>query len=52
MSEKPQINPFLKIALDLGPLVLFFIANGKLGIFGATACSWSRPYWRWSSAMR
>jgi intracellular septation protein len=37
MSEKPQINPFLKIALDLGPLVLFFIANGKLGIFGATA---------------
>src|SRR6478672_11738383 len=37
MSEKPQINPFLKIALDLGPLVLFFIANSRLGIFGATA---------------
>ena len=35
--SKPQINPFLKIALDLGPLVLFFIANGRLGIFGATA---------------
>src|SRR6516165_677994 len=33
---KPQINPFLKIALDLGPLVLFFIANGRFGIFGAT----------------
>jgi intracellular septation protein len=37
MSEKPQINPLLKLALDLGPLVLFFIANGRLGIFGATA---------------
>jgi intracellular septation protein len=36
-QAKPQINPFLKIALDLGPLVLFFIANGRLGIFGATA---------------
>src|SRR6516165_2321898 len=36
-AAKPQINPFLKIALDLGPLVLFFIANGRLGIFGATA---------------
>jgi intracellular septation protein len=35
--SKPQINPFLKIALDLGPLVLFFIANSRLGIFGATA---------------
>jgi intracellular septation protein len=37
MSDKPQINPLLKIALDLGPLVLFFIANSRLGIFGATA---------------
>ena len=36
-AAKPQINPFLKIALDLGPLVLFFIANGRFGIFGATA---------------
>src|SRR6516165_4810696 len=36
-AAKPQINPFLKIALDLGPLVLFFIANSRLGIFGATA---------------
>lgn len=36
-TAKPQINPFLKIALDLGPLVLFFIANGRFGIFGATA---------------
>ena len=37
MSEKPQINPLLKIVLDLGPLVLFFVANSRLGIFGATA---------------
>src|SRR5262245_10390859 len=37
MSEKPQINPLLKIILDLGPLVLFFVANSRLGIFGATA---------------
>jgi intracellular septation protein len=36
-AAKPPINPFLKIALDLGPLVLFFIANGRFGIFGATA---------------
>jgi intracellular septation protein len=37
MSEKTQLNPLLKLALDLGPLVLFFLVNGKLGIFAATA---------------
>ena len=31
-----QINPFLKLALDLGPLLLFFIANQRFGIFAAT----------------
>jgi intracellular septation protein len=36
-QDKPQINPVLKLTLDLGPLVLFFIANSRLGIFGATA---------------
>ena len=36
-KEKPtQLNPLLKLALDLGPLVLFFIANSRFGIFGAT----------------
>lgn len=35
-DKPPQINPLLKIALDLGPLVLFFIANSRFGIFGAT----------------
>jgi intracellular septation protein len=34
---KPQPNPFLKLTLDLGPLVLFFFANSRYGIFVATA---------------
>ena len=28
-AKKPQLNPVLKIVLDLGPLVLFFIANSR-----------------------
>src|ERR1700678_4687443 len=36
-SVKPQLNPIVKIALDLGPLVLFFFANSGFGIFTATA---------------
>ena len=36
MSQRPQLNPMLKLALDLGPLVLFFAANGRYGIFAAT----------------
>jgi intracellular septation protein len=36
MSEKKQINPILKLVLDIGPLVLFFAANAKFGIFAAT----------------
>src|SRR5580700_7451437 len=35
-SGKPQLNPALKIALDLGPLLLFFAANSRFGIFAAT----------------
>jgi len=35
-TTKPQLNPLLKLALDLGPLVLFFFANGRYGIFVAT----------------
>ncbi len=34
---KRDVNPFLKLALEVGPLAVFFIANGKLGIFYATA---------------
>ena len=37
MAAKPQLNPFLKLVLDLGPLVLFFFANSHSGIFAATA---------------
>jgi intracellular septation protein len=36
-AAKPAINPFLKMALDIGPLVLFFVANSRWGIFAATA---------------
>ena len=31
------MSPRLKLALDFGPLVLFFIANALMGIFAATA---------------
>lgn len=35
-TAKPQLNPLLKLALDLGPLILFFFANSHYGIFAAT----------------
>ena len=35
-TTKPPLNPFLKLAFDLGPLVLFFFANSRYGIFVAT----------------
>lgn len=31
-----SLNPFLKLALEIGPLVVFFIANQRAGIFAAT----------------
>lgn len=36
MATKKQLNPGLKLALDIGPLVLFFAANAKFGIYIAT----------------
>jgi intracellular septation protein len=36
-TAKPQLNPFLKLAFDLGPLALFFFANSRYGIFVATS---------------
>jgi intracellular septation protein len=36
MTEKPKLNPLLKLVLDIGPLVLFFAANARFGIFAAT----------------
>ena len=35
--HKPRLNPMLKLALDIGPLVVFFAANARFGIFAATA---------------
>jgi intracellular septation protein len=37
MTEKPKLNPMLKLALDIGPLILFFAANARFGIYAATA---------------
>ncbi len=37
MTKKPQLHPGLKLVLDIGPLVLYFAANAKFGIFAATA---------------
>lgn len=34
--QRPKQNPLLKLGLELGPLVLFFIANAKFGIYPAT----------------
>jgi intracellular septation protein len=33
---KKQLNPMLKLVLDIGPLVLFFAANARFGIYAAT----------------
>jgi len=37
MSKQSSIHPALKLALDVGPLVLFFVGNARWGIFAATA---------------
>src|SRR5580704_13908741 len=38
VAQPPRkaLNPMLKFALELGPLALFFIVYGRLGIFAAT----------------
>jgi intracellular septation protein len=36
-AHQKQLNPILKLVLDIGPLVLFFAANSKFGIFAAPA---------------
>jgi intracellular septation protein len=35
-AHKPQLNPALKLVLDLGPLLIFFAVNSRFGIFAAT----------------
>ena len=37
MAKKKQLDPTLKLVLDIGPLILFFAANAKFGIYVATA---------------
>ena len=32
-TAKPQLNPLVKLALDLGPLLLFFFANSRPALF-------------------
>lgn len=36
MPANQQLNPLLKLTLDIGPLVLFFAANAKFGIYVGT----------------
>jgi intracellular septation protein len=36
MSKAAPVNPLLKLALELGPLVVFFIVNGRTDIYWAT----------------
>jgi len=33
MTKKKQLNPFLKLALEMGPLLLFFFANSRPALF-------------------
>jgi intracellular septation protein len=35
-ADRKALNPVLKLALELGPLALFFLANQRAGIFAAT----------------
>ncbi len=36
-NPRKTLNPWVKFTLELGPLALFFLAYGRLGIFAATA---------------
>jgi len=36
LSQGPQRHHLMKLALEMGPLVLFFLVNAKFGIFPAT----------------
>ncbi len=36
-NGRPKQNPALKLALELGPLAIFFVVNSKFGIFPGTA---------------
>jgi hypothetical protein len=34
--DKKQPHPLFKLATELGPLIVFFVANSKFGLFAAT----------------
>jgi intracellular septation protein len=36
LKKKNDFTPLLKLALEVGPLTIFFLTNGRLGIFYAT----------------
>lgn len=36
-AQSGGVNPLLKLALEVGPLTIFFLMNGRFGIFYATA---------------
>ena len=40
MTQQKQLPPLLKLALDLGPLVLFFWANAKPALFAPLLTPW------------
>jgi intracellular septation protein len=40
VTQHKQLNPLLKLALDLGPLVLFFWANAKPDLFAPLLAPW------------
>jgi intracellular septation protein len=40
MAEKKQLNPFLKLALEIGPLLVFFFANSRPALFAPFVAPW------------
>jgi intracellular septation protein len=36
VAERRELNPWAKMGLEMGPLILFFVVNGQAGIFWAT----------------
>jgi intracellular septation protein len=43
MTTKPQLSPGLKLALDLGPLLLFFLANSRPALFAPLLAPFLSP---------
>ena len=37
VAERPRVSPFTKFLIEVGPLGVFFFANGRFDIFTATA---------------